>query len=320
MRLAILDDYQHAAVGLADWNSLKPAITVQAFHDTLTDEDALFERLRDFEIIVAMRERTKFPRTLIERLPKLKLLVTTGWRNISIDQQATAERGIPVCGTHMPHCTTLELTWGLLLALARNIVTENRSLYEGRWQTTLGTMLNGKVLGTVGLGDLGSKVAAVAKAFQMEVIAWSPNLTRERAASLGVQRVEKEDLFRRADFVTIHLVLGQRTRGLIGATELALMKPSAYLINTSRAPIIDEQALLDTLENHRIAGAAIDVYNQEPIRADNPLLRLDNVLLTPHLGFVTAESLRSAYGEVVEDIRAFLAGNPIRVLGTDWTT
>jgi phosphoglycerate dehydrogenase-like enzyme len=320
MRLAILDDYQHAALGLADWDSLKPAITVQTFHDTLTNEDALVERLRDFEIIVAMRERTKFPRTLIERLPKLKLLVTTGWRNVSIDQRATAERGIPVCGTYMLHSTTMELTWGLILALARNIVIENQSLRQGKWQTTLGVMLQGKVLGIVGLGDLGSKVAAVAKAFQMEVIAWSQNLTVERAASFGVQRVEKEDLFRRADFVTIHLVLSQRTRGLIGQAELSLMKPSAYLINTSRAPIVDEQALIATLQDHRIAGAAIDVYNHEPLPADHPLLSLDNVLLTPHLGYVTAESLRKAYGEVVEDVRAYLAGNPIRILGTAWTT
>jgi phosphoglycerate dehydrogenase-like enzyme len=320
MRLAILDDYQHAALGLADWDSLRPAVTVQTFHDTITDEDALAERLRDFEIIVAMRERTQFSRTLIERLPKLKLLVTTGWRNASIDQKATAERGIPVCGTHMLHSTTMELTWALILALARNIGPESQSLRQGRWQTRLGVMLQGKVLGTVGLGDLGSKVAAIGKAFQMEVIAWSQNLTAERAASLGVQRVEKEELFRRSDFVTIHLVLSQRTRGLIGVAELALMKPSAYLINTSRGPIIDEQALISALENHKIAGAAIDVYNQEPLPADHPLLRLDNALLTPHLGYVTAESLCNAYGEAVEDIRAFLAGNLIRVLGTEWTT
>jgi len=225
-----------------------------------------------------------------------------------------------VCGTYMLHSTTMELTWGLILALARNIVIENQSLRQGKWQTTLGVMLQGKVLGIVGLGDLGSKVAAVAKAFQMEVIAWSQNLTVERAASFGVQRVEKEDLFRRADFVTIHLVLSQRTRGLIGQAELSLMKPSAYLINTSRAPIVDEQALIATLQDHRIAGAAIDVYNHEPLPADHPLLSLDNVLLTPHLGYVTAESLRKAYGEVVEDVRAYLAGNPIRILGTAWTT
>ena len=314
MRLAILDDYQHVALGLADWDSLKPAVTVQTFHDTAINEDALVERLRGIEIIVLTRERTKFTRTLIERLPKLKLLVTTGFRNASIDRQATTERR-SVCGTYSLHSTTMELTWALILALARNIVIENQSL-RGKWQTTLGVMLQGKVLGIVGLGDLGSKVAAVAKAFQMEVIAWSQNLTVERAASLGVQRVDKEELFRHADFLTIHLLLSQRTRGLIGQAELSLMKPTAYLINTSRAPIVDEQELIVTLKNHRIAGAAIDVYNQEPLPADHPLLSLDNVLLTPHLGYVTAESLRKAYGDVVEDVRAFLAGAPIRILGT----
>ncbi|MGA2992410.1 MAG: D-2-hydroxyacid dehydrogenase family protein [Candidatus Korobacteraceae bacterium] len=318
MRLAILDDYQHAALTLADWDSLKPAVTVQAFYDTLTSEDALAERLRDFEIIVAMRERTKFPRTLIERLPKLKLLVTTGWRNVAIDQKATAERGIPVCGTHMLHATTAELTWALILALARNIVRENESLRQGRWQSTLGVALQGKVLGTAGLGDLGSKVAGIGKAFGMKVIAWSQNLTPERAASVGAELVTKEELFRRADFLTIHLVLSQRTRGLITAAELSLMKPTAYLINTSRGPIVDEQALFTILKNHKIAGAAIDVYSQEPIPADHPFLSLGNVLLTPHLGYVTADSLSNAYGEAVEDVRAFLAGKPIRVLGTTW--
>jgi phosphoglycerate dehydrogenase-like enzyme len=318
MRLAILDDYQHAALTLADWDSLKPAVTAQTFHDTLTNEDALVERLRDFEIIVAMRERTKFPRALIERLPKLKLLVTTGRRNVAIDQTAAAERGIPVCGTHMLHATTMELTWALILALARNIVRENESLRQGRWQSTLGVALHGKVLGVVGLGDLGSKVAAIGQAFGMKVIAWSQNLTPERAAAIGVQRVEKEELLRRADFVTIHLVLSQRTRGLIAAAELALMQPTAYLINTSRGPIVDEQALFAVLKNHQIAGAAIDVYGQEPIPADHPFLSLDNVLLTPHLGYVTTDSLRNAYGEAVEDVRAFLAGKPIRVLGTTW--
>ncbi len=259
-----------------------------------------------------------FPRSLIERLPKLKLLITTGWRNVAIDQKAAVERGITVCGTHMLHATTMELTWALILALARNIVREHESMRQGRWQSTLGVALHGKVLGAVGLGDLGSKVAAIGQAFGMKVIAWSQNLTPERAAAIGVQRVEKEELFRRADFLTIHLVLSQRTRGLIAAAELALMKPTAYLINTSRGPIVDEQALFTVLKNHRIAGAAIDVYGQEPIPADHPFLSLDNVLLTPHLGYVTADSLRNAYGEAVEDVRAFLAGQPIRVLGTTW--
>jgi phosphoglycerate dehydrogenase-like enzyme len=318
MRLAILDDYQHAALSLANWDSLKPEVTVQTFHNTLTNEDQLTERLRDFEIIVAMRERTKFPRTLIERLPNLKLMVTTGWRNVAIDGKALAERGIIFCGTHMLHSSTMELTWGLILALARDIVGQSQTIRQGRWQTTLGNVVQGKVLGTVGLGSLGSQVAAVAKAFNMEVIAWSQNLTAEKASSLGVQRVEKDELFRRSDFVTIHLVLSKRTHGLIGEHELSLMKPTAYLINTSRGPIVDEQALFHALKNRKIAGAAIDVYNEEPIPNDHPFLSLDNALLTPHLGYVTEEGLGNAYGEAVENVRAFLKGKPVRVVGTEW--
>jgi len=212
----------------------------------------------------------------------------------------------------------MELAWGLILALARDIVGQSQTIRQGRWQTSLGNVVQGKVLGTVGLGSLGSQVAAVAKAFNMEVIAWSQNLTAERAASLGVQRVEKDELFRRSDFVTIHLVLSQRSRGLIGAHELSLMKPTAYLINTSRGPIVDEQALFNTLKNRKIAGAAIDVYSEEPIPNNHPFLSLDNALLTPHLGYVTEEGLRNAYGEAVEDVRAFLKGKPVRVVGTEW--
>jgi len=320
MRLALIDDYQHAALGLADWDSLKPEVAVQAFHDTPANEDVLVERLRDFDIIMAMRERTRFPRTVIERLPKLKLIVTTGVHNPAIDVKALAERGIPVCGTRGRYATTMELTWALILALARHILPERQALREGRWQTTMGVMLQNKVLGVLGLGNLGSKVAVIGKAFQMEVIAWSEHLTAERAASFGVQRVEKDELFRRSDFLTIQVLLSDRTRGLVGAPELALMKPSAYLINTSRGPIVDEQALVSALENHQIAGAGIDVYSQEPTPADNPLLRLDNALCTPHLGYVTAESMAFGYQQVLEDIRAFLNGKPIRVFGTEWTT
>lgn len=319
MRLAILDDYQHAALGLADWQSLQPAVTAQAFHDTLHDEDALVGRLRDFEIIVAMRERTKFPRSVIERLPNLKLMITTGRRNASIDTAALAERGIPICGALMSHSNTVELTWALILGIARNIPREYESVRRGGWQTTtLGVEVGGRVLGLLGLGSLGSQVAAIGKAFKMDVIAWSQNLTAERAAEFGVRRVEKEELFRLSDFLSVHLVLSQRTRGLIGAPELAMMKPTAYLINTSRAPIVEQTALVDTLRNRRIAGAAIDVFNQEPVPADEPLLGLDNVLLTPHLGYVTLEGIRRGYREAVEDVRAFLAGKPIRVLGTEW--
>ena len=314
MRLAILDDYQKAALTLADWDSLGARIAVQSFHDWMGDEDALVERLSDFEIIVAMRERTRFPRTLLERLPKLKLLVTVGMRNVAIDVKAAAELGILVTGTSMLTHPTAELTWGLILSLARNIPFEHQAMRQGAWQTTLGIGLNGKVLGVVGLGKLGSQVAQIGKAFQMEVIAWSQNLTEEYAAGLGARRVEKEELFRSAHFVTIHLVLSKRTRGLVGEEELAMMKPTAYLINTSRGPIVDEAALVSALEQRRIAGAGLDVYDQEPLTAEHPLRRLDNVVHTPHLGYVTAENYRRAYGEAVEDVRAFLAGAPIRVV------
>ena len=317
MRLAILDDYQRTACAMADWDSLRPTVLLQAFHDTLANEDAVFERLRDFEIVVAMRERTRFPRSLLERLSKLQLLITTGMRNASIDVKAAIERGIVVSGTGMLPYPTMELCWGLILALARNIVREDAGIRKGDWQTTLGTGLSGKVLGVVGLGNLGSQVARIGKAFHMDVIAWSPNLTTERASALGVHRVEKDELFRRADFVTIHLVLAPRTRGLVGPGELAAMKPTSYLVNTSRGPIVDESALIAALENRRIAGAALDVYNHEPLPTNHALRRLENVVLTPHLGYVTAENYREAYGQAVENVRSFLAGSPIRVLAVE---
>lgn len=314
MRLAILDDYQNAALSAADWSSLGPEVSTEAFHDVLGSEDAAAERLREFEIIVAMRERTAFPRTLLERLPKLKLLVTAGMRNAAIDSKAAAERGIVVAGTGMLPYPTAELTWGLILSLARHIAREDQAMRSGGWQTTLGVGLRGKVLGVAGLGRLGSQVAAVGKAFQMDVIAWSQNLTAERATAGGVERVEKEELFRRSDFVTIHLLLSRRTRGLIGGAELGLMKPTAYLVNTSRGPIVDEQALVTVLESGKIAGAALDVYDQEPLPRDHALRRLDNVVLTPHLGYVTAENYRAIYSQAVEDVQAFLAGSPLRVI------
>lgn len=314
MRLAILDDYQKAALTMADWEGLRPGVELQTFHDTLASEDAVAERLRDFEIIVAMRERTAFRRTLLERLPKLKLLVTTGMVNASVDMKAAAERGIVVSGTTSLRHPTAELTWGLMLALARNITREDAGMRKGAWQTTIGIGLHGKVLGILGLGKLGSQVATFGKAFLMDVIAWSENLTVEHANSLGVQRVEKQVLFRRADFLTIHTVLSKRTRGIVGVGDLAAMKSTAYLINTSRGPIVEERALIAALETRKIAGAALDVYDQEPLPADHALRRLENVILTPHLGYVTAENYRVFYGEAAENVRAFLAGNPIRVL------
>jgi phosphoglycerate dehydrogenase-like enzyme len=313
-QVAILDDYQKVALSLADWTSLGPEVGVQSFHEKISGEDILAKRLRDFEVIVAMRERTPFPRSLLERLQKLKLLVTTGMRNVAIDVKAAAELGIVVSGTGLLTPPTAELTWGLIIGSARHIPQEAQAMRSGGWQTTLGVGLNGKVLGVLGLGKLGSEVARVGRAFQMEVIAWSQNLTAEHAASLGATRVEKEELFRRADFVTIHLILSKRTRGLVTARELGSMKPEAYLVNTSRGPIVEEGGLIDVLTNRRIAGAALDVYDEEPLPSDHPLRKLDNVVLTPHLGYVTVENYRRCYGEAVEDIRAFLAGQPIRTV------
>jgi phosphoglycerate dehydrogenase-like enzyme len=313
-RVAILDDYQDVAHSLADWRSLGPDVSVEALHQRLAGEDALVNRLEDFEVIVAMRERTQFPRSVLERLPKLKLLVTTGMRNVAIDAKAAAELGIVVSGTGMLTPPTAELTWGLILALARHIPEEAQQMRRGGWQTSVGVGLSGKVLGLLGLGKLGSEVARVGRAFQMEVIAWSQNLTAEHANSLGAKRVEKDELFQRADFLTIHLILSKRTRGLVTARELALMKPGGYLINTSRGPIVEERALIDVLRNRKIAGAALDVYEEEPLPDEHALRKLDNVVLTPHLGYVTVENYQQAYGDAVEDIRAFLAGRPIRTI------
>jgi phosphoglycerate dehydrogenase-like enzyme len=313
-RVAILDDYQAVALSLADWKSLGPKVSVQAFHKRLSGDDNLANHLADFQVIVAMRERTRFPRSLLERLPKLKLLVTTGMLNVAIDVKAAAELGIVVSGTALLTPPTAELTWGLIIGLARHIPQEAQQMRAGGWQTTIGAGLDGKVLGILGLGKLGSEVARVGHAFHMEVIAWSQNLTAEHASSLRATRVEKDELFRRADFITIHLVLSKRTRGLVTSRELALMKPGAYLINTSRGPIVDERALIDALANRKFAGAALDVYDEEPLPPDHPLRKLDNVVLTPHLGYVTTENYRLCYGQAVENIRAFLAGHPIRVV------
>ena len=311
---AVLDDYQGVALASADWASLKPQVEVTVFRDTLADLAAVAARLAPFEIVVAMRERTPFPQALIERLPKLKLLITTGKRNASIDVKAATEKGVVVCGTEMLPYPTAELAWGLILSLARSIPREERGMRAGGWQTTLGVGLKGKTLAVLGLGNLGSQVARIGKAFGMEAIAWSQNLTAERAQSAGAALVAKEELFRRADVLSIHLVLSARSRGTVGAAELALMKPSAYLVNTSRGPIVERAALLAALEGRRLAGAALDVYDSEPLPADDRLRKLDNVVLTPHLGYVTAENYRLAYGQAVEDIRAFLDGKPLRVV------
>ena len=261
-----------------------------------------------------MRERTPFRRSLLERLPKLKLLVTTGMVNASIDVKAAAELGITVCGTRSSSYSTMELAWGLILSLARSIPREDAGMRNGGWQTTVGIELHGKVLGILGLGKIGSQMPTVGAAFHMEVIAWSENLTAERAASVGAKCVEKDELFRRSDFLTIHTVLSKRTRGLADGSDLAKMKPTAYLINTSRGPIVNEQALIAALESHTIAGAGLDVYDEEPLPTDHALRRLKNVVLTPHLGYVTAEKYRVFYADAVENVQAFLAGNPVRVI------
>jgi phosphoglycerate dehydrogenase-like enzyme len=313
LKVAILDDYQGVALSMGDWGRLADA-EVRVFRDYLPDVDARAEALRDFEVIVAMRERTPFPAALLRRLPNLKLLITTGARNAAIDIAAAKEQGIVVCGTRIQGTPTAELTWGLIIGLVRNIAVEDKAIREGGWQTGLGPGLAGKVLGIVGLGNLGTRVAAVGRAFGMEVIAWSMNLTAEAAEKAGARLVSKEALFAEADVVTIHYVLSDRSRGLVGAKDLGLMKPTAYLINTSRGPIVDEAALIEALEGGRIAGAGLDVFDREPLPVDHPIRRLPNTLLTPHLGYVSSDNYRLFYGDAVEDIESFLAGEPMRVL------
>jgi phosphoglycerate dehydrogenase-like enzyme len=311
-RVAILDDYQNVALATADWSRLPDGSEVEAFNDHLFDEDALVKRLAGFDTIVAMRERTPFPRSLLERLPNLKLLITTGARNASFDVAAAKERGIVLSGTRGVGSSTAELTWGLILGLVRHIPREDRSVRSGGWQTTLGPNLAGKRLGVIGLGNLGSQVAKVGLAFGMDVVAWSTNLTAERAADVGATLVTKDELLSTSDVVTIHLVLGDRSRGLIGAAELALMKPSAYLINTSRGPIVVEDVLVAALKSRRIAGAGLDVFDVEPLAADHPLRSLENTVITPHIGYVTTEGYKVFYDDAIEDILAYLAGSPIR--------
>jgi len=313
-RLAILDDYQGVALSMANWSSLEPNIEIEVMREPLRGVDAAAARLKDHEILIAMRERTPFPRALLKRLPKLELLVTTGMRNASIDVKAASDHDVLVCGTGMLPHPTAELTLGLILSLARHIPFEHQGMREGAWQRTLGMSLNGRKLGVVGLGKLGGEVARLCQAIHMHVLAWSPNLTAERAATAGVERVEKEALFASADIVTIHMVLSERSRGLVDAAAIGAMKKSAYLVNTSRGPIVDMQALTAALAQRRIAGAAIDVYDEEPLPVEHPLRKLDNVVLTPHLGYVTEDNYRVAYGEALENVKAWLAGNPVRVL------
>jgi phosphoglycerate dehydrogenase-like enzyme len=312
--IAVLDDYQNVALEMADWGRLPAGWDVATFVDHVDEQDALVERLEEFEIVCAMRERTPFPRPLLERLPNLKLLITSGARNASIDLRAAADRGVIVCGTGSVGHATAELTWGLILSLYRHIPDEHQSLVEGGWMTTVGNDLGGKTLGLIGLGRLGSRVAAVAKAFDMTVLAWSQNLTSERAAECGAERVELEALLTRADIVSIHVVLSERTRNLIDRPQFAKMKPSAILVNTSRGPIVNEVALVEAVTRGQIRGVGLDVYGVEPLPYDHPLRHLPNSILTPHIGYVTEESYRRFYGDMVENILAYIAGSPIRVI------
>lgn len=317
IKIALLDDYQNVALESADWRTLPPDTTVEVFQDHLTDDAAVADRLKDFDVVMALRERTPFPRVLLEKLPKLKLLTTAGMGNASIDLNACNELGILVCGTGFSPRATMELTWGLILGLLRHIPQEYRASRHGVWQETLGLGVDGKTIGLLGLGRIGAQMAEVARAFHMPIIAWSQNLTAARAQECGAQLVSKDDLMAQSDIVSIHLQLSDRTTGLLGTRELGLMKPSAYLINTSRGPIVDENALIDALARQGIAGAGLDVFDIEPLPLDHPLLRLDNVVLTPHIGYVTKETYDLFYGDTVENIRGFLAGTPLRVLNPE---
>ena len=316
-KVALLDDYQRVALQYADWDSLSPEGSVTVFHDHLTDEGELAERLKDFDAVMALRERTPFPRTLLKRLPSLKLIASAGMRNAAIDLDAATELGIVVCGTAGSSRATMELTWGLILGLMRHIPPEHDATCSGEWQRTLGIGLDGKTIGIIGLGNIGGQMAEVARAFHMNIIAWSQNLTAERAEANGATLVSKDELLAQSDIVTIHTRLSERTRGLLGARELGLMKPSAYLINTSRGPIVDEDALLNALKSREITGAGLDVFDVEPLPANHPLLALDNVLLTPHLGYVTQETYRAFYGQSLDNIRSFIEGNPQRVMNPE---
>jgi phosphoglycerate dehydrogenase-like enzyme len=313
MKIAILDDYQNVATGFADWDSLDAEVVV--FTRPFADADEVVRRLAGFEVLVVMRERTPFPAELLARLADLRLLVSTGPVNAAIDVGAAHKLGIAVCGTGYSSHPAAEHTWALILGAARNLVDEASSMRTGGWQVSVGTGLHGKTLGLLGLGRLGSQVAQIGRAFGMTPIAWSQNLSADKAAEHGVRAVSKAQLFAESDVMSIHLVLSGRTRGLVGAADLRSMKPTAILVNSSRGPIIDQDALVETLRERRIHGAAIDVFDTEPLPADHPLRSLPNALLTGHVGYVTRELYETFYQDAVEDIAAFRAGAPIRLMG-----
>jgi phosphoglycerate dehydrogenase-like enzyme len=315
LHCAILDDYMNLSLGMADWSKVSDRVDVQVFNEPFASSEAAAAALKDFEIICAMRERTPFPRAMFAALPKLKLLITSGLRNAAIDMEAAKDHQVVLCGTHWGRDPTAPLTMGLILELTRNIGRENARMHAGeRLQKFVGMEIEGKTLGVVGLGKLGAKVSGLAKAFGMNVIAWSPNLTEERCKEVGVGYATKEALFATADIVTVHVVLSQRSRGLVGPSDLARMKPTSYLVNTARGPIVDEAALLETMKARKIAGAAIDVFSTEPLPVDHPFRKLDNMVVTPHLGYVTEETFRAHYSQMVEGIDAWFKGEPVRRL------
>jgi phosphoglycerate dehydrogenase-like enzyme len=306
MRVAILDDYQSVALQMANWSEVAARAEITVFTDHVSGQDAVIERLAPFDVVCVMRERTPLPRAVIERLPRLKMIASTGPFNAAIDVAAAKERGIYVSTTGGYVESTVELTWALILAAARGVVDECQSVRAGGWQTSVGRQLGGTVLGVLGLGRIGTRVARVGAAFGMEIIAWSTNLTPEAAERSGATYVAREELFSRADVLTIHLVLSDRSRGLVGAAELALMKPTALLVNTSRGPIVDEMALIDALRSHRLGGAGLDVFDTEPLPTGHPLRSLDSVVSTPHIGYVADRVYRTFYGEASAKIAAWL--------------
>ena len=318
-RVAVLDDYQHVASKMADWSSLGAGVEVVYFHDHVHDPDQLVSRLAPFDAVVAMRERTPFPATILARLPSLRLLVTAGMANAAIDVDAAHELGVTVCGTEAftGAFATIELTWGLILAVVRGIPREDASVRNGGWQLGTGPLLMGKTLGIVGLGNLGPLMVPVARALGMRTVGWSRNLTADRAELVGVEPLPHDEFFASSDVITVHLKLGPRSVGYIGAAELALMKPTAYLVNTSRGPVVDEEALMEALRTRQIAGAALDVFDTEPLPPDHSLRSLPNTVLSPHMGFVSADSYRDFHEHFVEDIARFLAGSPVRVIQTN---
>ncbi|WP_457970414.1 D-2-hydroxyacid dehydrogenase family protein [Pseudomonas sp. R4-84] len=314
VQIAVIDDWQDVARDVVDWSALESVGQVTFLHDYPADHDTLAARLQGFDVICVMRERTRFDEALLRRLPKLKLLLTGGMRNAALDLKAAAALGIQVCGTDSYKHAAPELTWALIMALTRNLVPEANALRAGLWQQGLGGDLHGKTLAILGLGSIGTRVAQFGQVFGMRVIAWSENLTAERATDAGVTYVSKQALFEQADILSIHLVLGDRTRGLVDARALGWMKPGALLINTARGPIVDEAALIDALQHKRLAGAGLDVFTQEPLPPDHPFRTLDNVLATPHVGYVSRQNYQQFYGQMIEDLQAWAAGKPIRVL------